>query len=159
MINVTLEGHVRKLSEIRSYTKNKGGKYCCFYLYENDNSNTNIRLSAYNQCCEKLHPLLKNNETIRITKINVRKNEFNNVRELQGTMTSQSTITKIDGPVNYILTYTPFIALSKATGSVDVVGIIIDIQSNIEKVMKDGDIKYVTIVTLKDNTAQVSVTL
>lgn len=158
MVNVTLQGTVKKLTDLLSYTRNKGGKYFAFYLHENAESS--IRLSAYNQCAEKSLPLLKNDDFVRITKISVRESEFNNVKEMQGSLTPYTTITKIDDPVDFIPT--AFIPLGKVAdikrSFIDVLGIIIGVQFDVERIMKDGSIKNITVVTLKDSTAQVDVT-
>ncbi len=60
MIDVTLQGTMKKCTHLIPYTKNKDGKYFAFYLFESAESQ--IRLTAFNKSTETLFSSIKNNE-------------------------------------------------------------------------------------------------
>lgn len=157
MVNVTLEGTVRKRTEVVSYETNKGGKYFSFYLFEDAESN--IRLTAFNKCAESLFAFVNNNEYVQIANIQIKERCYQNVKEIQGFLTPTSCVSKIASKDNAAIAtiYTPIIKLGNTKGIIDVCGMILQRQE-VEKIMKDGTMRSMPVITLRDTTAQVDVT-
>jgi hypothetical protein len=108
--------------------------------------------------CIRLY--VKVNEYVCVTKLQIKEKEFNVVKELQGTLTPQLTVAPLKGGSRVCKpVYTIIAKVSEAqSNSVDVVGMIVDIHLDVERIMSDGVTKSVTLATIQDKTTQIDVT-
>lgn len=156
MVNVTLRGVVKMKTVLLPF-KNGKGKYFSFHLFESDTSD--LRIISYNQCAETKYPFIINEHIVEITKITIKQNTYNNVTNLQGTLSPDSVVTECDLDIPLIsIPITPIHHIPEMKEhAVNVHGTIAERVSN-DLIMKDGSEKTVTQISLQDSTARITVT-
>lgn len=136
------------------------GKHFSFYLL--DAPNSQIRIVAFKAAAEKFFSVIQDNKSFEICKVAVKDNTFNNVRTLQITLTTDAIITEIkdsdkDVTQNSFHTRSAIIDVMKVKGFVDIVGRI-ENTFKTDRIMANGEVKTVMIVTLRDKSAYIDAT-
>ena len=154
MMNIQIQGTVRRKSTL---SESKNGKYFSFCLYDSDNHS--LRVVAFKLAAEKLYNTFENDKTYQISKVSVRENRFKDNVELQVALTTDVTVTFIHSEVVSSIAYTPLSTLNTLPNktAVDVIGRIVDVNLT-ERIMKDGAVKTVAIVTIMDHEVHVDIT-
>ena len=152
MINVVIEGTVPRKS---SLSQGKNSKYFSFYLY--DAEGHFVRVVAFKLAAEKLFDKFEEQKTYEISKVSVRENRFNNQTELQIVLTTDVVVTLKPNIVRSI-NFMPLSTLKDTKQTVvDVIGRIINVNET-DRVLKDGTVKTVVIVSIMDEHVHVDVT-
>jgi len=109
MINVTIEGGVRRKSPLHDRAK---GKYFSFYLFDEDNNA--IRIVAFKGGAVTWFDKIDDKKWYRIGRAFVVDNVYNNVKELQIVLgSSEVTVAELESQVSSEVRFTPLCALNE----------------------------------------------
>lgn len=154
MINVVVEGIVRRKSGLN---EKNNSKHFNFVLFQED---ANIRFVAFKQAATKFYPIIENGKRYRFSKVAVTQNAFNGSTVLQIVLTTTVNVEALlDADDRDTVPFTSFRDINKLK-SYDYVNVIGRISSFLEseRILKNGEIKQVIIMTICDGSACIDLT-